>query len=72
MTDLPPLPPTYPYVERLCASFKAQETDPKTGLSVRVIKDYDFNGDFERIRLDILYGVKTLDPRLGARMSGTN
>jgi len=53
------------------ASFKAQETDSSNGLSVRVIKDYDFNGDFERIRLDILYGVKTLDPRLGARMSGT-
>lgn len=54
------------------ASFKAQETDPANGLSVRVIKDYDIETDAEIIRLDILYGVKTIDPRLATRLSGTS
>ena len=53
------------------ASFAAQETDPKTGLSVRVVKDYDIDTDAEIIRLDILYGVKAIDPRLAVRLSGT-
>lgn len=53
------------------AAFKAQESDPDNGLSVRVIKDYDMVNDVDRIRLDILYGVKAIDPRLATRISGT-
>jgi len=39
-------------------------------LSIRVVKDYDIDQDEEIIRLDILYGVKTLYPELAARLVG--
>lgn len=41
------------------------------GLSVRVIPVYDGINDESLWRLDILYGAKTLDPRLATRASGT-
>ena len=41
------------------------------GLSVRVIPFYDGVNDVSKWRLDILYGVKTIDPRLATRLSGT-
>lgn len=41
------------------------------GLSARLILDYDWVNDTDRWRLDILYGVKTLDARLATRLSGT-
>lgn len=41
------------------------------GLSVRVIPYYDGTNDVSNWRLDILYGIKTLDPRLAVRLSGT-
>jgi hypothetical protein len=50
------------------ASFKARESS--NGLSVRVIKDYDFTNDEDRIRLDILYGKKAIYPDLAARLWG--
>jgi hypothetical protein len=40
------------------------------GLSVRVIPYYDGTNDVSNWRLDILYGVKTIDPRLATRVSG--
>jgi hypothetical protein len=49
------------------AAFKAREQ--YNGLSARVIKDYDIDADTDVIRIDILYGVKTLDPRLAARLT---
>lgn len=49
-------------------SFKARASDD--GLSVRILKDYEFTGDTERIRIDILYGVKTLYPELAVRLMG--
>lgn len=52
-------------------SFKARETDPDTGLSIRVLKAYDIINDEDVIRLDILYGIKTLTPDLATRVSGT-
>ena len=52
------------------AVFKARETDPDTNLSIRVIKDYDIDLDDDVIRLDILYGVKTLYPELACRIWG--
>lgn len=50
------------------ANFKARETYNNT--SIRVIKDYDIDADAEIIRLDILYGVKTLYPDFACRMLG--
>jgi hypothetical protein len=44
----------------------------KNGLSIRVIEDYDFTNDLNGWRFDILYGVKTLDNRLGTRLSGSS
>jgi hypothetical protein len=41
------------------------------GLSVRVIPYFDGTNDVSNWRLDVLYGVKTVDPRLATRLSGT-
>lgn len=41
------------------------------GTSVRVIPYYTGSSDVSAWRLDILYGVKALDPRLACRLSGT-
>ncbi len=41
------------------------------GYSVRVIPYYNGSNDVSSWRLDVLYGVKTLDPRLATRLSGT-
>lgn len=48
-------------------SFKARESH--NGLSVRVVKDYDIANDTDIIRLDILYGVKTIYPELACRLT---
>jgi len=48
----------------------ARETDPDAGLSIRVVKQYDIGADEEIIRLDILYGIKTLYPELAVRLWG--
>lgn len=50
------------------AAFKARES--YNGLSMRVIKDYDIVNDTDRIRLDILYGVKAIYPDLACRLVG--
>lgn len=52
------------------APFKAMETDPDLGMSVRVVKQYDIDNDKDVIRLDILYGVKTIYPELAVRLTG--
>lgn len=41
------------------------------GISVRVIPIYDGTNDISKWRLDLLYGRKLIDPRVGTRMSGT-
>lgn len=41
------------------------------GTRVRVIPVYDGVNDISKWRLDILYGVKTIDPRLAHRLSGS-
>lgn len=48
----------------------ARETDADAGISIRVVKQYDIDADEEVIRLDILYGVKTLYPELAVRLWG--
>lgn len=50
------------------AAFKARESH--NGLSVRVVKDYDITNDTDIIRLDILYGVKSIYPDLATRLWG--
>ncbi len=40
------------------------------GLSVRLIPFYDGVNDVSQWRLDVLYGVKAVDPRLAVRMNG--
>lgn len=39
-------------------------------VSIRVVKDYDITNDEEIIRMDILYGIKTLYPELACRITG--
>lgn len=39
-------------------------------ISIRVLKVYDHDTDREVIRMDILYGVKTIYPELGCRLLG--
>lgn len=41
------------------------------GISVRVVPVYDGTNDESSYRLDVLYGVKAIDPRLATRLSGT-
>ena len=41
-------------------------------LSVRMIPYYDGTNDVSNYRLDVLYGVKTLDPRKATRLAGTS
>jgi hypothetical protein len=48
-------------------SFKARESH--NGLSVRVVKDYDITNDEEIIRLDILFGTKTIYADLACRLT---
>ena len=50
------------------AAFKARESD--NGLSVRVIKDYDIDTDDDIIRLDVLYGTRSIYPDLASRLWG--
>jgi hypothetical protein len=48
--------------------WSAQESED--GVSIRVVKDYDIDADSEIIRLDILYGVKTIYPEMACRITG--
>lgn len=50
------------------ANWKARESH--NGYSVRVVKDYDIDADEDVIRLDILYGVKSLYPELACVLKG--
>ncbi|MCK5551796.1 MAG: hypothetical protein KAJ09_01540, partial [Deltaproteobacteria bacterium] len=45
-------------------------TAEQDGYSCRIVKDYDIDADSEIIRLDILYGVKTIYPEMAARIMG--
>lgn len=46
------------------------ERESYKGLSVRLISYYDGTNDISNMRLDVLYGVKAVDPRLAVRLNG--
>lgn len=48
----------------------ARETDPESGLSVTVIKDFNIETYEDICRVDILYGIKTFYPETGCRIWG--
>jgi hypothetical protein len=50
------------------ATFAA--TASEAGFSIRILKGYDIDTDDEIIRMDVLYGVKTLYPELACRIRG--
>lgn len=52
------------------AVIKARKTSGKSGLTVLITGGYDTETMEDIARLDILYGVKVLDPRLGHRIWG--
>ena len=43
---------------------------PERSTSVRVIPYYDGTNDISKYRLDVLYGIRTVDPRLAVIVSG--
>ena len=45
-------------------------SESEDGISIRVVKSYDIDSDQEIIRMDILYGVKTIYPELATRIVG--
>lgn len=49
----------------------AYATDPETGISIRYWQTSDGVNDVHLHRWDVLYGVTTVDRRLGVRVSGT-
>lgn len=50
--------------------FSAVETDPETGISIRIIRDYDISDDTMPCRVDVLYGWKELRPEWACRILG--
>lgn len=50
--------------------FSAVETDPDTGISIRVVRDYDISDDTYPCRVDVLYGWKELRPEWACRILG--
>jgi hypothetical protein len=50
--------------------FSAVETDPETGISLRVVRDYDLSSDKFRCRMDVLYGWKELRPEWACQILG--
>ena len=60
---------TVPMVKPPCSVDCSRQS--KNGISVRVIPFYDGTNDKSTWRLDVLYGVQTIDRRLAVRVSGT-
>ena len=60
---------TVPLVAPPCAVDVGRKS--YNGTSVRVIPVYDGVNDESLWRLDVLYGVQAIDPRLAVRLSGT-
>lgn len=50
--------------------FSAVETDPETGISIRIVRDYDFSSDKFRCRLDVAYGWAAARPEWSSQIIG--
>lgn len=50
--------------------FSARESSPEIGISIRIVRAYDINNDLFPVRLDVLYGFKTVYPELAVRIHG--
>lgn len=50
--------------------FSAVETDPDTGISIRIVRDFDFSNDKFRCRMDVLYGWAALRPEWACKILG--
>jgi P22 coat protein - gene protein 5 len=50
--------------------FAAVETDPDTGISIRVIRDYGFSTDKFQCRVDVHYGWAALRPEWACKILG--
>jgi P22 coat protein - gene protein 5 len=50
--------------------FAARATDPESGLSIRIVRQYDINSDTIPCRLDILYGLAAPRPEWACRILG--
>lgn len=48
----------------------SRASDPDSGLSIRLVRQYDINNDVMPCRLDILYGWAALYPELACRVQG--
>lgn len=50
--------------------FSAVETDPETGISIRIVRDFDFSNDKFRCRMDVAYGWAALRPEWSCKILG--
>lgn len=50
--------------------FSAVETDPETGISLRIVRDYDFSNDKFRCRMDVHYGWAAFRPEWACKILG--
>lgn len=51
-------------------NWTAQQTDADTGISILLTGDYDITNSRENVRLDILWGIKTIRPEMACRCLG--
>ena len=50
--------------------FAAVETDPDTGISIRIVRQYDISSDKFKTRADVLYGWAALRPEWACKILG--
>jgi hypothetical protein len=50
--------------------FSAVATDPDTGISLRIVRDFDFSNDKFRCRVDVMYGWAALRPEWACKILG--
>lgn len=50
--------------------FAAVETDPETGISIRIIRDYALSSDKFQCRVDVMYGWAALRPEWACKILG--
>jgi hypothetical protein len=50
--------------------FAAVETDPDTGISIRIVRQWDINSDKFKTRADVMYGWAPLRPEWACKILG--